>query len=285
MTHVRDMPQKASSASHYSRFLTKWKSGNRLAKEPVTLVLSPHIDDAFLSLGSLIESGALGRNIVGVNVFTLGDSAVETRTRTDFSVVAGTSIARMKEELGFADYLSARKINYVPAFLGLKDAALDSYYRHIASSSIRYLPAEGIRKMAKAMQSDYIDKRMKELGLKQLIDSVVMSFKNATLVAPLGIGDHIDHIMLRAYADGMGSNLRIGLYADIPYVYHYGLSPFDKLRTFAPEGFTTYDRKRFDAQKKNRLFRSIYGSQYDPSLLVAFRDISKNGGETIFWNR
>ncbi len=274
---------KGSGASHYSRFLGKLGSG--LAKEQVTLVLSPHIDDAFLSVGSLMGSGVLGRNIIGVNVFTLSDSAADTRTKTDFSVVARTSNTRIEEELRFAEHLSARKINYIPTFLGLKDAALDSYYSHIASSSIRYLPAEGIRKMAKAMQSGYVDKRMKELGLKQLIDSIVMCFRNVSVVAPLGIGDHIDHAMLRAYADSLDDKFRVGLYADIPYVYHYGLSSFTDLKLVAPRDFTTYDRKGFNAAEKNRMFKSIYRSQYDSSVMEAFEEISKNGGETVFWNR
>jgi hypothetical protein len=272
-------------APHYSRFLTKWRSGNELRREKVTLILSPHIDDAFLSLGSSIESGALGRNIIAVNVFTLSDSRIITKTRTDFSVVAATSIERMQEELAFADYLSTKRINYIPIFLGLKDAALDSYYSHIASSGIRHLPSAKIKEMATHMQGNYIRKRMQQLHLKQLIDPIIMVFRNATLLAPLGIGDHIDHALLRAYAAGLSNKLRVGLYADIPYIYHYGLSSFEKLRAFAPKRFAVHDVKTFKAIEKNRLFKSFYKSQYDQNALKAFREISKSGGETIFWNR
>src|SRR5580693_7776746 len=94
-----------SGLNHYRRFLTKWNSSRKLQKEPVTIILAPHLDDIFLSLNSLITSREFGRNIVGINIFTLSDSLVDTKVEVDLGAVADASLTRLREELDYAQYL------------------------------------------------------------------------------------------------------------------------------------------------------------------------------------
>jgi len=271
------------NSKHYSRFITKLRKN--VEKEPVTIILSPHIDDVLLSLSSMIESGKLGNNILAVNVFTITDSSTNTVDKSDFAAVSKTSIARIKEEIKFADYLAVKKINYMPVLLGLKDAAIDAYYTHVASRSINKLPSLTLQKLAKYFQNDLVRARIKKLNLKELLDSIIAQYKVNAVIATIGIGDHFDHVALRAYVNGLDEKIRIGLYADIPYVYDYKINSPNKLRQFVPANFINYDKRIFDPAQKNKLFNSIYKSQHDPKMLKELEWISKGLGETVFWNR
>jgi hypothetical protein len=271
---------------HYYRYATKWHSNSRLDREPVTIVLSPHIDDVFLSLGTLIEAGKLGRSIIGVNVFTATDSTSTVSTRSDFSTVARVSTRRMAEELRLADHFSRKNLSYMPVFLGLKDAAIGAYYENIAGRSIRAMPSL-IKGYAKKVSAAYVSKRMAETNIAAILDNLLLQFgKNVrAVVAPVGIGDHIDHMMLRAYAERLSSRMMVGLYADVPYIYHYVPLTLDGIRTMLPKGFHSYDQGLFDSASKTRLFNSIYKSQRDAAMLGALKAISRSVGETVFWSR
>lgn len=274
--------ERSTTLGHYIRFLTKWKGS--MSKEKITVILSPHIDDAFLSLCSFIESGKVGRNILSLNVFTLSDSRIKTNTETGFSAIVSTSIERELEELEFAKYLTSKGINYIPVFLGMKDAIIDTYYNYITGKGINSLP-KILRGRARSIHRSFAQKRMRELKLKELIDSFLTQFKSNVdlLLAPIGIGDHIDHMMLRKYAESLGKSLKLGLYADIPYTYQYGIMSDEGLKTNLPKGVFKLQSQNFDPKKKDRLFRLIYKSQYDSNSSKAFKSISKNGGEKIFW--
>ena len=267
------------NSKHYSRFIAKWR--NNVEKEPITIILSLHIDDVLLSLGSMIESGKLEKNILAVNVFTISDSTVNTVGKSDFAAVSKTSIARIKEEIKFADYLADRGINYIPIFLGLKDAAIDAYYTHVASRSINKLPSLTLQKLAKYFQNDLVRARIKKLNLKQLLDSIISQYKLNAVIAPIGIGDHFDHVALRAYVNELGKKVKIGLYADIPYVYDYKINSPNKLRQFVPANFINYDKRIFDPAQKNKLFNSIYKSQHDPKMLKELEWISRASGNRL----
>jgi hypothetical protein len=271
---------------HYYRYMTKWHSNAKLSKEPVTIVLSPHMDDAFLSLSSIISNGSLGRNILAINVFTTTDSTIKTSANTDFSTVAKVSNLRMSEELTFADYLLINKINYIPIFLGMKDAAIDAYYGNIAANSIKALPPI-IKDYAKSMNNKHANRRMKDIKIDTILDGLLSQFENnvKAIVAPIGIGDHLDHVVLRTYAESLGQKTKVGLYADIPYIYYYNCLSMESLRSMLPKGFRSHDQEFFDPVKKERLFREIYKSQKDPTILKALKAISTSVGEIIFWSR
>jgi len=282
------MAAKNSSMKHYQRFFTKWDEIRKLNEEPLTIVLSPHMDDIFLSLNSFISAGELGKNVIGINVFTLTDSLVDTNVKLNFGVLSSTSLERLKEEVEYSAYLKGRRINYLPIFLGFKDAAVETYYRYIAGKKIRSLPSVlGIDEKARRLQWKYAADRYEQLGIGNAIKQVMAQFDGSVdeVLAPIGIGDHIDHMMLRVFADRSLSDFKVGLYADIPYIQEYGYNTVEKLKSVVPRSFKRYDRKSFDAAGKNRLFRRIYRSQYESGMMRVLDEIANTTGEVIFWGR
>ena len=279
------MDKENGALGHYYRFATKWKAIRKLGSEPITVILSPHMDDAFLSLGSFLQSGKLGRCIVAVNVFTLTDSEVRTNVRTDFNSMMSTSARRMEEELNYSGYLNNSGISYMPLFLGFKDAAVDTYYRFIAGRKINSLP-RGIGYVARVNHMVYVSKLYDRLGLEESLISIVRQLGRVNkLLAPMGIGDHIDHMLLRRFADKAGNGLgkSIGYYADIPYIHEYGYDSVEKLKKVLPKAIHSHETMEFDPIKKTALFRKLYGSQYDSNIGKDLRAIAKRPGEAIFW--
>ncbi|MGI0100147.1 MAG: hypothetical protein ACREBH_00250 [Candidatus Micrarchaeaceae archaeon] len=277
--------QGNGSLKHYHRFVTKWNAIRKLKNEPITVVLSPHMDDVFLSLNSFICSGSIGRNIVGINVFTLTDSAVKTNVKSDFGTVSATSAMRMIEELSYSRYLKHKRINYVPLFMGFKDAAIDAYYRFIAGKSINGVSNKfGIRSAARAMHVKYVKELYGKLELEGALVPIIKQLGSIDkILAPMGIGDHIDHILLRNFSESLRLKSRAGLYADIPYIHEYGYDSIGKLKGALPKDYSTYEMKTFDPAEKTALFRKLYKSQYDVSIGKSMKAIAENTGEAIFW--
>ncbi|MDE1874432.1 MAG: hypothetical protein KGI04_04970 [Candidatus Micrarchaeota archaeon] len=279
--------QGAGGFSHYYRFLTKWASSQKLKAEKFTLILSPHVDDAFLSLYSTIVSGALGRNIVCVNVFSVSDSKVTTNTATDFSAIAGTSITRLKEELEFADHLQTKGVSYLPLFLGFNAEEIDLYYQFVASRGARLLPSKVMRASAERFLRSYAARRAFRIRLRATLDTLVENFGSGvgSVLVPIAAGGSLDHLMLRQAIGTFPNRFKVGLYADVPYTHEYGVDSIHALHEKATKEFTRVQQRKFDAGERIRLFRKLYPSQYSKDIDLALRSIGKSTGEVIFWNR
>ncbi len=275
----------SGTLKHYYRFATKWNAIRKLKSEHVTVILSPHMDDIFLSLNSIICSGTVDRNIIGINVFTMTDSAVRTNVEPNFASISSTSTIRMNEEVAYSKYLKRSHINYVPIFLGFKDAAVDTYYRFIAGKKISSLP-KSIGSVARSAHTGYVSKLYDRLGLEGSLIPIIRQFGRVDkLLAPIGIGDHIDHMLLRRFADKVGEDLgaRVGYYADIPYIHECGYDSVEELKKALPKGCHANETMGFDPIKKTALFRRLYGSQYDSSIGKDLGAIARSTGEAIFW--
>lgn len=272
---------------HYYRFLTKWRTIQKLKSEKFTLIFSPHIDDAYLSLYSTIRSGSLGRNIVCANVFFLSDSTVNTSKSTDFSALATVSINRLKEELSFADHLRRHRINYLPIFMGFNAEEVDLYYQFIATRGARHLPTQVLRNGASDLIRSFALQRANRIKLHESIDAVIKNFGVGLkqILLPIGIGGSLDHIMVRHTLSRLSEKHRIGLYADIPYIYQYGYDSTAKLSQMVPFNFRKIQSTSFDPSEKEKLFKELYASQYEAGISSAFRSIAKGTGEAIFWNK
>ncbi|MDE1856700.1 MAG: hypothetical protein KGH98_01295 [Candidatus Micrarchaeota archaeon] len=266
-------------ARHYRRFLTKWSQMASFAKESVNVVISPHMDDVFLSLYRHIVSGSLGSNIVGINIFSLTDSRVDTNTGTSFRSVRATSLERMKEEIAFSDHLADKGIDYIPAFVGVKDAALYSYYQFIASRHIGKLGA-----VARKPYDRYIAARYAKIGIDSIIQPILKQYGRsvANIVVPLGIGDHIDHMMLRR-STIKAEAPRLGMFCDMPYTYQYGFDTVEKLRAAAPTGYNEYTVRKGDAAQKARAFARLFPSQSDRKTERLILGAERATGEVVFW--
>lgn len=271
---------------HYARFALRWKSLNELKRETITLILSPHLDDIFLSLYATIVSGKLGNNIIGVNFFTASDSSISTNVNTSFNTIVRVSVGRMQEEIGFSRLLLSRKINYLPVFLGLKEASVERYYKFIAAALLGKLSKkESMREISLSFYTKMASDYSKQLNAWEALGPLLRHFRSniRNVLAPMGVGTHIDHGAIAQTALKSVGPLNLGLYAEIPYVYMSGNMSVHKLRAKSPRGFGELMLTRFDPLEKDKLFKKLYASQYEKRTGEAIFAVGKELGEVILW--
>jgi len=148
-----------------------------------TLVVSPHLDDAALSLPGCIRSRALrGERVVVLTVFSEGDAGHATRRAEDRAALA---------LLGAA-----------PLHFGLQDAP----QRRGVAPSFREL-------VLRELTDDDIDAAAVTGALTLAIDAIEAS----EVLLPLGVGEHVDHRIVHAAHAGLAG--RVGFYEDRPYAF------------------------------------------------------------------
>ena len=279
------MKDSGEGKLHYARFALRWKNLMALKREKATLVLSPHLDDIFLSLYATISAGKLGSNIIGVNFFTASDSTVRTSVNTTFSTIVKTSLERTGEELQFSHLLFQKGINYLPVFLGLKEASIGKYYEFIAGGAIGRLSKKTGIRLSTGMYRKMVDSYARELELWKLLEPILWQFRSniKNIVSPLGIYPQIDHGVVARSAIGSFGSARLGLYAEIPYTYMSGVTSVSKLIEKAPKGFSTPMVTKFDPAAKDRVFQKLYKSQYERRTKEAIFAVGKGLGEVILW--
>lgn len=155
-----------------------------------TVILSPHCDDAALSLGALIVEGRFPAPVTVVTVFTRSGFSRETGL-----TVAETTRMRLREERRFAEWAGVELIG-----LGFWDAPLRRRFGGGRSVLAPGAPPETARQRA-------IVQRIAGLGL---------DLPRRLVVGPAGHGGHVDHVMVRDAAVGLPS-ARTYRYVDQPY--------------------------------------------------------------------
>lgn len=170
---------------------------------PVSLVLSPHIDDAALSLGAAIAAGT--EPVLVLNLFS------RQSYQTGLRVPAGLIDMVAQAE----DRLAGHILGYRSVFAGL----LGAQDRHglplsavIGCDDEDAAVAERVRRDACQLCADI------ETGLQALASS----HRIRRLFAPLGIGGHLDHLVVRSATGAIASRLGVPqcdvhLYRDQPY--------------------------------------------------------------------
>lgn len=171
------------------------------------LVLSPHLDDAALSLGAAIHHWSRsGDDVLVVNVCAGSpDLARYSRFATElhkrWGLSAHEAVAQRRREDRRALALLGARGRYLPE--------LDAIYR--AGKGGRWLYPSGeaifgqLHREERALD-DALAHRLRTLALQWSADRVY---------APLSIGDHVDHVRVRAAAEA--ADLQLAYYEDYPY--------------------------------------------------------------------
>ncbi len=146
-----------------------------------TLVVSPHLDDAVLSVPALLRSlAAQGERVVVLTVFSEGDAGYARRREED-----RTALALLGAE---------------PCHLGLEDAP----YRRGLPRTFRAL-------VLTELAADDADAAMVAHTLAERLRSIAPQ----AILLPLGVGEHVDHRIVHAAHRGLTG--RVGFYEDRPY--------------------------------------------------------------------
>ncbi|MFE4198247.1 PIG-L deacetylase family protein [Paenarthrobacter sp. NPDC056912] len=193
-----------------------------LAGDAPWLFLSPHLDDAVLSCGALIEAQAQGREIIVATIFTEAAPAPHTRAASSFlrqcsAHDAGRLFAARKAE----DLAVLQDMGVQPLHLGGVDALFrgrrvpkpgsSAWARLLPEITHRYPTyrfdialgriARGDRALIRKLQHD--------------VTRLMAQTKAGLLFCPVGVGRHVDHLITREA--GMGNSGNVVLYSDFPY--------------------------------------------------------------------
>jgi LmbE family N-acetylglucosaminyl deacetylase len=172
------------------------------------IFLSPHLDDAVLSAGGLIREQTQAG--IPVEIWTLmcgfpeegvlSNFASALHMLWGFSTVEEVVQGRRTEDEQAATLLGARSLHF---------DFLDAIYRRDAKGE--WLYPENISLDPQPSDSDLPASMAESISVRLLPDDVV--------VCPLGIGRHVDHVLVRAAGDLLGHAL--WYYADIPYLFNH----------------------------------------------------------------
>lgn len=186
------------------------------------LFLSPHLDDAVLSCGALIESEARKRKVLVTTLFTeagpvphthaarsfLGqcsahdaDSLFKARRREDMAVLSGLGVDFL--HLGATDALFRRRVATLPGSSILGRALPELVHRY---PTYRFDIALGRVSRGDAAL----------IGELRATVADLIEASNAELVfCPIGVGRHVDHLITRMVGEEFPE--QVVFYADFPY--------------------------------------------------------------------
>lgn len=154
------------------------------------LILSPHMDDAFLSLGGFIAKYSSKHELEIVDIFSYDPWVLEHADTGDKL----KNINLRKDEEKINGQLIGVRINFLDYSAGWKEREYPKWQMDIDE-----------RKDKKIINSisNYIGKRSKNFDL---------------IFAPLAIGGHVDHTLIRNIVSNTLPDHKVFYYEDLPYV-------------------------------------------------------------------
>lgn len=169
------------------------------------IYISPHLDDAVLSAGGLLfEQARAGHSIEIWNIFggipsshELSPLAQILHEQWDIPAVSDLVYARRKE-----DQIACQIVGAVPVYFDFNDCI----YRRGEHGEWLY-------------GDIFIPPHPQEENLPSEIAQAMLKRLNPTdqLVCPLGLGSHVDHVLVRRAAEQLERPLIY--YVDIPYLF------------------------------------------------------------------
>ncbi|MGW6175014.1 PIG-L deacetylase family protein [Arthrobacter sp. NPDC055138] len=187
------------------------------------LFLSPHLDDAILSCGALIEAEAGRREVTVATIFTESAPPPHTRSARTFMRLAHVEDAAALFEARRAEDLAVlRKLGVKHLHLG----ATDAIYRR------RTPPAAGPPGRLACFLPELVhtyptyrfnivrgrisrgDRRLMA-QLRSTVEQLMEQTQAELIFCPLGVGGHVDHVVTRTL--GTAFPERVVYYSDFPY--------------------------------------------------------------------
>lgn len=169
-----------------------------LVRAPRLLALAPHADDVALSIGGLLRLLEPGPRLTLATVFTRSIAAPglprDTRTAGHVSAV------RAAEDAEYCRTIRAQRVTLDLDECGLRGYPRDAWIGHV----------------------DRTDSAVDEV--RSRLGRVVEDANPSVILAPLGVGDHVDHILVREALSSLSLTSLILLYEDLPYAGELQLS-------------------------------------------------------------
>ena len=181
------------------------------------LIFSPHLDDAVLSMGNRIaELVATGKTVCVVTMFTNGSDVLTTKDIKIFLQHSGASSStKLFEDRRIEDNLALQKLRVQKVVHNhLVDGLFRSYTNRLIGVSQAIYPS--FQQLFSGRVSTH-DNKLAE-HIQQLLLHLIETFAKPTTIiyGPLGVGGHVDHILIHRALASIPSHTRI-FWEDIPY--------------------------------------------------------------------
>ncbi len=245
------------------------------------LILSPHRDDAAFSLALAIKGWlAAGHRVTVLGVFTRSLSAPYSDADTVHpnDLLSYVSAMRRREDAEFLKLLPGLHM----VDMNLKDALLR--LRCTAGEVFTTGPSTEDTAIAK------IQKSLAKLAADPGIDAVLV---------PLGLGHHVDHLVVRNAALAFAATRPCAFYEDLPDAFRSGailedsaqaeLAALRESNTSIESANAIVLRAGEDAATATKIKRrivSVYASQIDDATIDAISTLARNhdGAERVWAN-
>ncbi|MFA6502053.1 MAG: PIG-L family deacetylase [Parachlamydiales bacterium] len=187
------------------------------------MFISPHLDDAVFSSGGLmIDLRSKGVPITVINIFTRSDGQDSISAKRYISQCGYTNSKKLYEDrvhedksvlnsigievinLGFVDALWRKRkenifLNYLSKIIPEIGLIYPTYRWHVTKGIVSPLDGNNKKDIVKSVQS-------------------VRQYKEAKYIfIPIGIGNHVDHLIVKDILDADNSK-KIIFWADYPYI-------------------------------------------------------------------
>ena len=185
-------------------------------------IISPHLDDGVLSCGELIRKSVLNRDAVTlITVFTGNPSSSELsgaakQYHSNCFLSDNAMEYRKNEDRNACDFLGCNymHLNYYEC-LYRKDENGNSIYPDLSN----------------IYHSEKADNRYREM-LQSDLPGILEQYD--TIYAPIGIGKHADHLLVRRAVEDILQGQRVFFYEEIPYIGY----ELESARSFSPAKMT-----------------------------------------------
>ncbi len=174
------------------------------------LVVSPHLDDGVLSVGGIIERAvANGAEVVVATAFTADNapgatmSPLAAELHAFWDLGPNPFVQRRKEDVASVSILGARVLH---------GQLLDALYRTRASGDPLYPTRQSL--FRPPSDRDGIGD-----ALFRLLDGWIRDISPDLILAPLGVGRHVDHVVTANALHRLAGMrpINVALYEDMPY--------------------------------------------------------------------
>lgn len=225
-----------------------------------TFIISPHMDDAALSLGSAILAGSLGDRPTIVNVFSISNYTIDSLDAGDVEAVTEL---RKAEEKQACEIIGAEV-----AFLDFAEVQIRGLVTVHELNKKKYKPTR-----------DPIYGEVVE-SLRGLLEHPV----SAVAIFPLGLGGHVEHRLLsRIGQDFLTRNVAtVAFYEDLPYASSMTAYEIEHAAVRLKRGLLPFSVPGADIERKMALLR-IYESQIRDRELDMVRQYHELRGDEHLW--
>jgi LmbE family N-acetylglucosaminyl deacetylase len=186
------------------------------------LVISPHFDDGVLSVGGLIARVIrVGALVTVATVFSSPPDGPLSAAARAFHERCGLGEDGMRRRAA-EDREACRRLGAEPVHLGMREAL----YRRERQGSARYPEGSAIFGADVEAETAIVERA------SELIGSLVADLHPVLVLAPLGVGRHIDHEITAQAVRRMDLHRdRVRWFEDLPYALYQHLTGWEEQLT------------------------------------------------------